>query len=149
MLYWSIGKDFLARQQQAGWGAKVLERVALDLKSAFPEMKGFSRSNLMYMRLFAESWPDAQIVQQAVGQLPWGHNIALLTKLKDRELRLAYARHAIQHRWSRAILVMQIEAKAHERLGQAVTNFGSSLPAPSRTSRARASKTRIGSTSYP
>jgi len=86
MLYWSIGNDFLARQQEAGWGAKVLEQVAKDLKSAFPEMKGFSRSNLMYMRLFAESWPEAEIVQQVVGQLPWGHNIALLTKLKDLSL---------------------------------------------------------------
>jgi predicted nuclease of restriction endonuclease-like (RecB) superfamily len=130
LLYWSIGQDFLARQAQAGWGAKVLDRVSRDLKTTFPEMKGFSRSNLMYMRLFAESWPDIQIVQQVVGQLPWGHNIALLTKVKDPAVRLAYAQHASRHRWSRAVLVMQIETKAHERLGMAVTNFSSSLPAP-------------------
>jgi predicted nuclease of restriction endonuclease-like (RecB) superfamily len=52
-------------------------------------MKGFSRANLLYMRAFAEAWPDSSIVQQAVGQLPWGHNIVLLTRLKTPEWRLA------------------------------------------------------------
>ena len=78
-LYWQLGKDILSRQAEQGWGAKVIERLSLDLRSAFPEMKGFSRANLLYMRAFAEAWPDAAIVQQAVGQLPWGHNIVLLT----------------------------------------------------------------------
>ena len=84
-LYWHIGHDILARQAQQGWGAKVIERLAHDLRTAFPDMKGFSRANLMYMRAFAEAWPDAAIVQQAVGQLPWGHNLVLLTRvLYDR-----------------------------------------------------------------
>ena len=68
LLYWQIGRDILARQAEQGWGAKVIERLAADLRTAFPDMKGFSRSNLMYMRAFAEAWPDAEIVQQAVGQ---------------------------------------------------------------------------------
>lgn len=88
------------RQNREGWGAKVIERLAQDLRSAFPTMKGFSRANLMYMRAFAEAWPDEAIVQQAVGQLPWGHNLVLLTKLKTPEQRLAYARGAIEHGWS-------------------------------------------------
>ncbi|MFX8852677.1 DUF1016 N-terminal domain-containing protein, partial [Acinetobacter baumannii] len=75
LLYWQIGSDILARQAAQGWGAKVIERLAHDLRQAFPEMQGFSRSNLLYMRAFAEAWPDKQIVQQAVGQLPWGHNL--------------------------------------------------------------------------
>jgi predicted nuclease of restriction endonuclease-like (RecB) superfamily len=66
----------------------------VDLRNAFPEMKGFSRANLLYMRAFAEAWPDLQIVQQAVGQLPWGHNLVLLSKLKTPDLRLAYATRA-------------------------------------------------------
>ena len=70
LLYWHIGRDILARQAEQGWGAKVIERLAHDLRAAFPEMKGFSRANLMYMRAFAQAWPDAAIVQQAVGQLP-------------------------------------------------------------------------------
>lgn len=77
LLYWQIGRDILARQASQGWGAKVIERLAHDLHTAFPEMKGFSRANLMYMRAFAEAWPDAEVVQQAVGQLPWGHQLAL------------------------------------------------------------------------
>jgi predicted nuclease of restriction endonuclease-like (RecB) superfamily len=91
-LYWQIGRDILARQAQQGWGAKIIDRLAHDLRNAFPEMKGFSRANLIYMRAFAKAWPDEQIVQQAVGQLPWGHNLVLLTRLKEPEQRLAYAR---------------------------------------------------------
>ncbi len=70
LLYWQIGRDILARQAEQGWGAKVIERLSQDLRVAFPDMKGFSRANLMYMRAFAEAWPDAAIVRQAVGQLP-------------------------------------------------------------------------------
>jgi predicted nuclease of restriction endonuclease-like (RecB) superfamily len=75
LLYWQIGCDILARQAAQGWGAKVIERLEQDLRTAFPDMKGFSPRNLKYMRAFAEAWPDAQFVQQAVAQLPWGHNL--------------------------------------------------------------------------
>ena len=130
LLYWHIGRDILARQAEAGWGAKVIERLAHDLRTAFPEMKGFSRANLMYMRAFAEAWPDAEIVQQAVGQLPWGHNLVLLTRLKDPQQRLAYAESAIAHGWSRNVLNIHIETRLLERSGKAVTNFDVSLPKP-------------------
>ncbi|MEN9489775.1 MAG: hypothetical protein RJA63_224 [Pseudomonadota bacterium] len=131
LLYWQIGADILARQRSEGWGAKVIERLAQDLRNAFPDMKGFSRANLMYMRAFAEAWPDAEIVQQAVGQLPWGHNLVLLSKLKTPERRLAYAQRAIQHGWSRNMLAIHIERQLLEREGQAQTNFALQLPAPS------------------
>ena len=130
LLYWQIGRDILARQADQGWGAKVIERLAHDLRTAFPGMKGFSRANLMYMRAFAEAWPDAVIVQQAVGQLPWGHNLVLLTRLKDPALRLAYAQRAIQHGWSRNVLNIHIETRRIEREGQATTNFEAQLPTP-------------------
>jgi predicted nuclease of restriction endonuclease-like (RecB) superfamily len=119
LLYWHIGRDILARQAEAGWGAKVIDRLAHDLRAAFPEMKGFSRANLMYMRAFAEAWPDAEIVQQAVGQLPWGHNLVLLTRLKDAQQRLAYAQGAITHGWSRNVLNIHIESRLLERTGKA------------------------------
>jgi len=93
-------------------------------------MRGFSRANLMYMRAFAEAWPDAEIVQQPVGQLPWGHNLVLLSKLKGQEERLAYAHAAIEHGWSRNVLSIHIETRLLERTGKAVTNFEQSLPAP-------------------
>ncbi len=129
-LYWQIGRDILARQAAQGWGAKVIERLAHDLRTAFPEMKGFSRANLMYMRAFAEAWPDEPIVQQLVGRLPWGHNLVLLTRLKDSALRKAYASAAIQHGWSRNMLNIHIETRLLERTGQALTNFELTLPQP-------------------
>jgi len=79
------------RQRAQGWGAKVVDRLSADLRREFPEMKGFSRANLLYMRALAESWPDVSIVQQLVGQIPWGHNITLLTKVKDSAEREWYA----------------------------------------------------------
>lgn len=130
LLYWQIGRDILARQATQGWGAKVIERLAQDLRAAFPDMRGFSRANLMYMRAFAEAWPDAAIVQQAVGQLPWGHNLVLLSRLKEPALRLAYARSAIEHGWSRNVLNIHIETRRLERSGKAVTNFAERLPEP-------------------
>lgn len=130
LLYWQIGRDILARQAAQGWGAKVIDRLAQDLRTAFPDMKGFSRANLMYMRAFAEAWPDVEIVQQAVGRLPWGHNLVLLTRLKDSQQRLLYAQSALQHGWSRNVLDMHIDTRRLERTGQAITNFEASLPKP-------------------
>lgn len=129
LLYWQIGRDILLRQAEQGWGAKIIERLAHDLRTAFPEMKGFSRANLMYMRSFADAWPDQAIVQQAVGQLPWGHNLVLLAKLKQPEQRLTYAQRAVEHGWSRATLEIHIESRLLEREGKAVTNFAERLPA--------------------
>lgn len=122
--------DILSRQSSQGWGAKVIERLSRDLRAAFPEMKGFSRANLLYMRAFAQAWPDSAIVQQAVGQLPWGHNILLMTRLKNPEWRLAYAQKAIEHGWSRNVLNIHIQTQRLEREGLAVNNFELRLPKP-------------------
>lgn len=129
-LYWQIGSDILARQAQQGWGAKVIERLAQDLRAAFPDMKGFSPRNLKYMRAFAEAWPDAEFVQGVLAQLPWYHHLALLDKLPCAEARCWYAAKAIEHNWSRNVLVMHIEARLQERSGAALTNFPGSLPKP-------------------
>lgn len=129
-LYWQIGHEILTRQAEQGWGTKVVERLAHDLRAEFPEMSGFSRSNLLYMRTFAEAWTHEAIVQQPVGQLPWGHNLVLLTKLKDRDTRLAYAQAAVHHGWSRNVLTMHIESRLLDRQGAALRNFDRALPAP-------------------
>lgn len=92
-------------------------------------MAGFSPRNLMYMRAFAEAWPHEAIVQQAVAQLPWGHNLKLLEMLSDAETRAWYARAAVEHGWSRNVLVHQIETRLHERQGAALSNFHRTLPA--------------------
>ena len=130
LLYWQIGRDILNRQAEQGWGAKVIERLAHDLRNLFPNMKGFSSRNLKYMRSFADTWTDLEFVQQAVAQLPWGHNLVLLDKLDTQEARLWYANKTIENNWSRNVLVMQIESKLIERQGKAVTNFELRLPKP-------------------
>ena len=130
LLYWQIGRDILARQAEQGWGAKVIERLAHDLRTAFPQMKGFSPRNLKYMRAFAEAWPDAEFVQAVLAQLPWYHQLALLDKLPDAESRRWYAAKAMEHNWSRNVLVMQIETRLRERSAAAVTNFAQCLPQP-------------------
>ncbi len=130
LLYWQIGRDILTRQSVQGWGAKVIERLAHDLRAAFPEMKGFSPRNLKYMRAFAQAWPDEEFVQEVLAQLPWYHQLALLDKLPGLETRRWYAAKAIEHNWSRNILVMQIETRLLERSGTAVTNFTTNLPKP-------------------
>lgn len=130
LLYWHIGRDILHRQDQAGWGAKVIERLAADLHSEFPEMQGFSHRNLKYMRAFAEAWPDQSIVQQLVAQIPWGHNVRILDHVKDLQEREWYVRATLENGWSRNVLVLQIESGLYRRMGKAQTNFPQALPAP-------------------
>ena len=88
LLYWHVGNEILVRQKTAGWGAKVIDRLSADLRREFPDMRGFSPRNLKNMRALAEAWPDVQIVQQAVAQIPWGHNVHILDKLDTPEARL-------------------------------------------------------------
>jgi predicted nuclease of restriction endonuclease-like (RecB) superfamily len=131
-LYWEIGTEILGREEREGWGSRVIDRLSADLRRAFPEMTGFSRSNLKYMRAFAEAWPQdsprTAIGQQPVGQLPWGHNILLLTKLESPEDRLWYATQAIKQGWSRAVLEAQVASDLHGRQGGALTSFEHALP---------------------
>jgi len=128
LLYWSIGRDILSRQKAQGWGAKIIDRLARDLGTAFPGVEGFGVRNLKYMRAFAEAWQDKQFVQQVIAQLPWGHHTRLLDRIKDRSVRDWYLRAAIENGWSQNVLVHQIAARLHERQGRALTNFTRALP---------------------
>ncbi len=163
-LYWRLGQTIVEQQSQAEWGRSVVERLAADLKNAFPDMKGFSPANLWRMRSFYLAWNDATanlaqlvrdlsalpalppaspsnaivvtgesdpaILAQLVRELPWGHNILLFQKIKDPALRLWYLQKALAHGWSRNILSMQIESALHQRQGNAVTNFATTMPRP-------------------
>ncbi len=128
-LYWEIGQQILTSQEVQGWGAKVIDRLSKDLRLAFPDMKGFSPRNLKYMRAFASSWPERATVQEVLAQITWYHNVTLLEKVKEPELRIWYARQAREHGWSRNIMTVHIERTLHTRQGQAITNFGATLPA--------------------
>ena len=127
-LYWEIGRDILLRQSAEGWGTAVIDRLARDLRREFPDMTGLSPRNLKYMRAFAEAWPDQVTEQQLVAQLPWGYNIRLLEALKLPGARAWYARQAVEHGWSRAVLAHQIEGQLFERAGKAPMIFGRNLP---------------------
>jgi predicted nuclease of restriction endonuclease-like (RecB) superfamily len=169
--YWEFGADIVAKQTQAQWGDGVIDQLSRDLMAEFPDMKGFSRSNLMYIKkwhLFYRSatlprpiaqqavsqLPGRQKVQQSVGQIqeaeksqqvvgqteqqaiplitriPWGHNIAIVTKCKNIDEALYYVECTLAHNWSRSVLVHQMESGLYQREGRAVTNFALTLPDP-------------------
>ncbi|MGD9973489.1 MAG: YhcG family protein [Desulfatirhabdiaceae bacterium] len=162
-MYWDIGRMIHQRQQEKGWGAGVIPRLALDLKNELPEIKGFSERNIGYMIRFAREYgirsilqqpvakldgtdspvekvpqPSAQlpekndpsIVQGLIVQIPWGHNILLMEKVKDFEVRRWYMRQIIEQGWNRDTLTAMIKGRAHERQGKAVSNFNVRLPSP-------------------
>jgi predicted nuclease of restriction endonuclease-like (RecB) superfamily len=126
-LYHSIGCDIIDRQNQQGWGAKVIKRLSADLRAAFPEMKGLSVSNLKYMRVFARECPNLEIGQQSADQLPWFHLVILLTKVSEPIEREWYAAEAVAQGWTRSTLELQIKHKLFDRTGAALTNFNSQL----------------------
>jgi predicted nuclease of restriction endonuclease-like (RecB) superfamily len=127
LLYWEIGRTILERQSREGWGAKVVDRLARDLRRSFPDMQGLSPRNLQSMRSFAAEFPDAAIVKQLVSQLPWGHIVRLVQRVKDPAAREWYTREAIRQGWSRSVLEIQMLGNAHARQGRAVTNFDTAL----------------------
>ncbi len=125
-MYWRIGKLILDRQADEGWGTRVIDRLATDLRAAFPGARGFSRRNLHYMRTLAAAWPE--IVPQPVAQLPWGHVRVLLDRLDDAEGREWYAQRAVAEGWSRAVLETMVATNLHRRQGSAPSNFPATLP---------------------
>jgi predicted nuclease of restriction endonuclease-like (RecB) superfamily len=128
-LYGRIGRDILERQQAQGWGAKVIDRLANDLKTAFPDMRGFSSRNLKYMAFFAQLCPTLQFGQQPAAQLPWFHIVTLLTKVNNEAAREWYAQQAVKSGWSRSTLEINIKNQLQQRQGAAVTNFAARMPA--------------------
>lgn len=130
-LYWSIGRDILQRQQTDGWGSKVVTRLAADLQREFPDQRGWSRSNLLYMRRAAEVWPtEPEFVQRAVGRLPWGHVTVLLNRLQTREDRDWYAVRAAEEGWSRGVLEHFIKVDLRASIASAPSNFTQALDSP-------------------
>lgn len=130
LLYHHIGRTILSAQEQEGWGSKVIDQLSKDLQSAFPDMKGFSRQNLKYMRKFAQVYPLNEIGQHPVNQMPWGHIVLLLYSGFDQKVQEFYINCTIKHGWSRSLLSRQIETALHSRQGQAISNFQQKLPSP-------------------
>jgi predicted nuclease of restriction endonuclease-like (RecB) superfamily len=166
-LYWDLGKMIVEKQKQSQWGSKLIEQLAKDLKAEFPDLDGFSRTNLFYVRQFYLFYSQSNaivhqvvgqienefveqpirqigaeivhrpgefskdvIVQQLVGQIPWGHNVVILQKIKNSQEALFFIRETIANNWSRSVLQMQIESNLFARQGKAITNFKVTLPKP-------------------
>jgi predicted nuclease of restriction endonuclease-like (RecB) superfamily len=140
-LYWDIGEMIIKKQVEAKWGDFLIEKLAIDLRGEFPNMQGFSRSNLFYIRQWVRFYsgigsrvpqPVAQIkkVQQLVGQIPWGHNLLVISKVKSLEEAEFYLKETITHNWSRSVLAIHIEADDFRRKGKLANNFHLTLPKP-------------------
>lgn len=129
-LYWKIGKQILERQTTQGWGAKVIENISKDLRKEFPEMKGLSARNLVYMQTFAKAYSDFEFTQAVLAQITWYHNTTLLDKVRNLDERLWYANETAKNGWSRNVMVAQIQTALYTRQGKSINNFQSTLPSP-------------------
>ncbi len=147
--YYMLGKEISVATKKSEWGSKLLTQLSKDLKSEYPDVKGFSTRNLKYMRFFYDFYSD-EIGQQSVAQLenndvsqnisvfdkykidqiPWGHNINIFTKAKDLDEAIFYINETIENSWSRDVLALQIKSNLYDRQGKSITNFEATLPAP-------------------
>ncbi|MEI6091306.1 MAG: PDDEXK nuclease domain-containing protein [bacterium] len=155
LMYWDLGRQIFEKQEYAKWGSGFIDQLSKDLKIEFPDMSGFSRDNLYYMKRFYLSYNQDdifveqvvpqigfEIVEQAVPQLkkqsliefisqiPWGHNVVILKKVKNLEEAKFYIFKTIENSWSRSVLEYQIETGLFKRQGKAITNFDLTLPKP-------------------
>jgi predicted nuclease of restriction endonuclease-like (RecB) superfamily len=159
-LYWDLGKQITEKQETAKWGSGFIDQLSKDLRAEFPYMKGFSKQNLYRVKNFylyyfqyftnvaqvarqLESSNQPQVVsklektEQVVAknaallfQIPWGHHVLVIEKIKDVSEAIFYIKETIKNNWSRAVLVHQIESNLYERQGKAVSNFQNTLPKP-------------------
>lgn len=129
LLFWNIGKVII---ENSKYGSGFIENLARDIKSEFPNAKGYSVRNLRYMRRFAEMFDENKNLQEPLADLTWYHLQTLMDKISDKNAYLWYANKAIENGWSRNILLHQIETKLYERqaLPGKATNFDHALPSP-------------------
>jgi predicted nuclease of restriction endonuclease-like (RecB) superfamily len=142
--YWDLGKMII--EKQTAWGTKFLEQVSKDLSAEFPDMKGFSVTNLKYCKLFYNKFPirpqagdelktispqvEDEIVFNLVKQIPWGHIKLIIDKVKESKTAQFYIQQTIENAWGRETLALQIKSQLYERQGKAITNFSNTLPQP-------------------
>ncbi len=130
-LYWDLAERIVAKQRESAWGEGFLMQMSRDLQAEFPGMKGFSKRNLELMRQWYQFWSAEPVfAQQLVAQIPWGHNLVIISKIKNAEEALFYIQKNLQNNWSRAVLTHEIESALYHRAGKAITNIQAALPAP-------------------
>ena len=129
-LYWDIAKMIVGKQKESSWGDNLIRQISKDLKLEFPNMKGFSVTNIKYMRQWYLFWQKSPQLVDEIFKIPWGHNREIITKCKSMDIALFYAQKTVQNGWSRAVLVHQIEGGLYQREGKAINNFEAKLPSP-------------------
>jgi len=129
-LYWQLGKAIANKQEKLGWGKSVVEQLSKDLQKAFEGRRGYSTQNLWYMRQFYVEYHEDTNLQQLVGDIPWGQNLTIMSKVKDRDARYYYLKATVEMGWSRNVLIHQIKSQAYERhhLANKQHNFQQALP---------------------
>lgn len=131
--YWELGSQIDEKQQHSQWGDKIIQQLSADLQKEFPEIKGFSTTNLKYCLRFYQFFAELQpspFGQQPVDQIPWGHNIQIFTKCTSLEEASFYINQTLEQGWSRDVLALQLKSRLHERAGKTISNFSRTLPAP-------------------
>lgn len=131
--YWELGSQIDEKQQHSQWGDKIIQQLSADLQKEFPEIKGFSTTNLKYCLRFYQFFAELQpspFGQQPVDQIPWGHNIQIFTKCTSLEEASFYINPTLEQGWSRDVLALQLKSRLHERAGKTISNFSRTLPAP-------------------
>lgn len=128
-LYWELGRELALRQKDTSWGSKYMDATAKELRSAFPQIKGFSRRNLYAMRQWYMFYSqESEFVPHGVAQLPWGHNRLIISKVKNIEEAKFYIKEVIANGWDRDTLEIQIGNGLYQKVGKAITNFDKTLP---------------------
>lgn len=125
-MYFRLGKILNDNYE---YGNKFIDDVSKELRMEFPGQTGFSVRNLKYMKKFYIEYRDNEEVQQLVAQVPWGHNIVLMEKIKDIDVRRIYIEGILKNGWGRSMLSIQIDNEYHKRIGNSNNNFKNTLPA--------------------
>ena len=142
--YWDLGK--MITEKQTAWGTAFLENLSKDLITEFPDMKGFSLTNLKYCKLFYTKFPirpqagdelktispqvEDELLFNLVKQIPWGHIKLIIDKVKDKKTDQFYIQQTIENAWGRETLALQIKSQLYERQGKSISNFKNTLPEP-------------------
>lgn len=137
-VYWKLGEDICIHKAEAQWGSGFYESLSKDLKTEFPDMKGFSITNLKYCKRFYELYNQSDTIRQQIVDeftspiftIPWGHHTEIIAKCKSVDDALFYVHKTIENGWSRAVLLNFLDAKLHQAEGKAITNFTRLLPPP-------------------
>ena len=130
-LYWDIAEMIVQKQKESAWGDGFIKNISQDLKVEFPNMKGFSVTNIKYIRKWYLFWfeKSPQLVDE-IFKIPWGHNREIITKIKNIDEALFYVQKTTQNSWSRVVLVHQIESNLYNRNQKSINNFDKNLPSP-------------------